>query len=67
MGSKSTHQKAFYYTFKSGFFIYTARPKRKGAKPDNVAYIQRTREAVKKENDRVNALIESLESGIRRI
>lgn len=56
---KNTHKKAFYYTFKGGLFIYTARPKRKGANPDKVAYIQRTREAVKKENNRVNALIES--------
>lgn len=55
---KNTHKKAFYYTFKSGLFIYTARPKRGGAKPRSVVYIQRARDAIKKENDRVNALIE---------
>ncbi len=61
---KNTHKKAFYYTFKSGLFIYTARPKRRGAEPENIVYIKRTREAIKKENDRVNALIESLKADV---
>lgn len=63
---KHTHQKAYYYTFKSGIFIYTARPKRKGAEPESVAYIQRTREAIKKENDRTNALIENLKEDMHK-
>lgn len=64
---KHTHQKAYYYTFKSGLFIYTARPKRKGAKPEKVTYIWRTREAIKKENNRVNALIDSLKEDMHKV